>query len=60
MKTKTHVRPLTLFALLLTASPLMAANIIVNGDFSANASSFISFPGYLAAETIRKSNPGAS
>lgn len=46
MKTKTHIRPLSLFAILLTASPLIAASIIVNGDFSANASSFTTFPGY--------------
>lgn len=37
---------LSLLALGMSASPLTAANIIVNGDFSSNASSFISFPGY--------------
>ncbi|MEX1049522.1 MAG: PEP-CTERM sorting domain-containing protein [Akkermansiaceae bacterium] len=46
MKTKKTIRSLSFFALLLTASPLIAASIIVNGDFSANASSFTTFPGY--------------
>lgn len=39
---------LSLFAASTVTSPLIRANIIVNGDFSVNASSFTTFPGYIA------------
>lgn len=38
----------SLLALSISANSLIKANIIGNGDFSSNASSFTSIPGYLA------------
>jgi hypothetical protein len=49
MKSRSNLTLLSLFAGFLTSVPLMAANIVVNGDFSSNASSFTSFPGYRAS-----------
>jgi hypothetical protein len=43
-----------LATLALTASSVSAANIVLNGDFSSNAASFSTFPGYIGG-----SNPAA-
>lgn len=54
MKPVFTARRLSLLTVPILASPAMAANIIVNGDFSSNAAAFTSFPGYLGG-----SNPSS-
>ncbi len=46
-------------AIVLSTIGTASANLITNGDFSANASSFVAWPGYLSWITDSGSNPAA-
>lgn len=42
-----RIKTFTLFAALACVAPVHAANMVANGDFSANADDFTQFPGYI-------------
>lgn len=59
MSTVTPIRATMALAIMLTTIGSASANLISNGDFSANANAFVVFPGYASVEGFPAGNPAS-